>query len=113
MIWNYGGNINTNQHGDINRTVDLLRQDDKAELVVVSDIHMTVSARYADYVLPDASTAEQEDIIRQGSAGNMEYTILASQAIEPMYNTKPIFDVCAGLADRLGVGKKFTEGRTQ
>lgn len=113
MIWSYGGNANTNQHGDLNRTIELLRREDKAELIVVSDIQMSVSARYADYVLPDTSTAEQEDVIQQGSAGNMEYTILASKAIEPIHNTKPIYEVCAELADRLGVGKKFTEGRTQ
>ena len=73
---------------------------------------MSVSARYADYLLPDAPTAEQEDVIQQGSAGNMEYTILASKDIEPIHNTKPIYEVCAELAERLGVGKKFTEGRT-
>ncbi|AKV59096.1 dimethyl sulfoxide reductase [Corynebacterium riegelii] len=113
MIWSYAGNTNTNQHGDVNRTIELLRDDTKAELIVVSDIQMTVSARYADYVLPDCSTAEQTDLIQQGSAGNLEYTILASQAIDPLYNCRPIYDVVADLADRFGVKDKFTEGRTQ
>lgn len=113
MIWQYAGNTNTNQHGDLNRTVELLRDDSKAELIVVSDIQMTVSARYADYVLPDCSTAEQTDIIQQGSAGNLEYTILASSAIKPLYDCRPIYDVIADLAERFGVRDKFTEGRTQ
>ncbi|MDR7329848.1 DMSO/selenate family reductase complex A subunit [Corynebacterium guangdongense] len=113
MIWQYGGNALTNQHGDINRTMNLLRDEDKAELIVVSDIQMTTSARMADYVLPDASTAEQEDVIAQGSSGNMEYTILASQALTPLYNCRPIYDVLADLAERFGVREKFTEGRTQ
>lgn len=113
MIWQYAGNALTNQHSDINRTVELLRDDTKAELIVVSDIQMTVSARYADYVLPDCSTAEQPDIIQQGSAGNLEYSIMASQAIDPLYDCRPIYDVVADLAERFGLREQFTEGRTQ
>ena len=113
MIWQYAGNANTNQHADLNRTVELLRDDTKAELVVVSDIQMTVSARYADYVLPDLSTAEQEDIIQEGSSGNMGYTIVASKAIEPLYECRSIYWVCSELARRFGVEQAFTEGRTQ
>ena len=93
MIWQYAGNALTNQHADINRTVELLRDDAKAELIVVSDIQMTVSARYADYVLPDCSTSEQEDVIQEGSSGSMGYSILASQAIKPLYECRPIYDV--------------------
>ena len=113
MIWQYAGNALTNQHADINRTVELLRDDAKAELIVVSDIQMTVSARYADYVLPDCSTSEQEDVIQEGSSGSMGYSILASQAIKPLYECRPIYDVMSDLADRFGVKDKFTEGLTQ
>lgn len=113
MIWQYAGNALTNQHADINRTTELLRDDTKAELIVVSDIQMTVSARYADYVLPDCSTSEQEDVIQEGSSGNMGYSILASQAIQPLYDCRPIYDVIADLADRFGVRDQFTEGLTQ
>lgn len=113
MIWQYAGNALTNQHADINRTTELLRDDTKAELIVVSDIQMTVSARYADYVLPDCSTSEQEDVIQEGSSGNMGYSILASQAIKPLYDCRPIYDVIADLADRFGVRDQFTEGLTQ
>lgn len=113
MIWQYAGNALTNQHADINRTTELLRDDTKAELIVVSDIQMTVSARYADYVLPDCSTSEQEDVIQEGSSGNMGYSILASQAITPLYDCRPIYDVIADLADRFGVRDEFTEGLTQ
>lgn len=113
MLWQYASNALVNQHGDINRTVELLRDESKAELIVVSDIQMTVSARYADYVLPDLSTAEQEDVIREGSSGNLGYTIVASKAIDPLYDCKPIYWVCSELARRFGVEDKFTEGRTQ
>lgn len=113
MIWQYGGNALTNQHADINRTVELLRDDSKCEFIVVNDIQMTVSARYADIVLPDCCTAEQEDIAQQGSAGPLGYTILCEQAIKPLYNCKPIYEVCTELAKRLGVEQEFTEGRSR
>lgn len=113
MLWCHGGNSLTNQHGDLNRTTKLLRDDSKAELIVVNDIQMTTSARYADYVLPDASTAEQDDYIMQGSAGNLEYGIFASQAVTPLYNCRPIYEVVSDLAERFGIRDKFTGGKTQ
>ena len=74
---------------------------------------MTVSARYADIILPDASNAEQLDVVQQGSAGSMGYTILADQVIEPLYDCKTTYEMCTEIARRLGVEKQFTEGKTQ
>ncbi len=113
MIWQYAGNAMTNQHGDINRTVELLKDDTKCEMIVVIDTRMTVSARYADLLLPDTTNVEQLDLASQGSAGNMQYTILADQVIEPMYNCKTTYEMCTEIARRLGTEEEFTEGRTQ
>lgn len=113
MVWQYAGNALTNQHGDINRTVRLLEDDTKCELIVVIDNQMTVSARYADIVLPDVSNAEQLDIIQQGSAGNLGYTIVADKVIEPLYDCRTVYDMMTEIARRLGVEQEFTEGRTQ
>ena len=74
---------------------------------------MTVSARYADLLLPDLSNAEQMDIINQGHAGNLGYTILADKAIEPLYECKGIYEICTEVARRMGVEQQFTEGRSQ
>lgn len=113
FIWNYGGNTLVNQHSDINRTVELLKDDTKCEFIVVIENQMTVSARYADLLLPDLSNAEQMDIINQGHAGNMGYTILADKAIEPLYDCKGIYEICTEVARRMGVEQEFTEGRSQ
>ncbi|GAA1644080.1 DMSO/selenate family reductase complex A subunit [Georgenia ruanii] len=113
MIWQYAGNALVNQHADINRTVKLLEDDTKCELIVVVDTQMTVSARYADIILPDASNAEQLDVVQQGSAGSMGYTILADQVIEPLYDCKTTYEMCTEIARRLGVERQFTEGKTQ
>jgi anaerobic dimethyl sulfoxide reductase subunit A len=113
FIWNYGGNALVNQHSDHNRTVKLLKDDSLCEMIVVIDNHMTSSAEYADYLLPDITNFEQEDLIPQGSSGYMGYGILASKAIEPMYDCMSIYDICSEIAKRLGVEQEFTEGRNQ
>ncbi len=113
FIWNYGSNALVNQHGDINRTIEILSDDTKCEMIVVIDNQMTVSARYADVVLPDVTTAEQLDLGVQGSSGNLGYSIFCDKAIEPLFDSKPVYEQLAGIADKLGVKDKFTEGRTQ
>jgi anaerobic dimethyl sulfoxide reductase subunit A len=113
MVWQYAGNALTNQHGDINRTAKLLEDDSLCELIVVIDNQMTVSARYADILLPDVSNAEQLDVIQQGSAGNMGYAIVADQAIDPLYDCKTVYEMMSGIAAKLGVEQEFTEGKTQ
>lgn len=62
FIWNYAGNTIINQHSDINKTHDILQDESKCETIVVIDNFMTSSAKYADIVLPDLMTVEQEDI---------------------------------------------------
>ncbi|WP_424216633.1 DMSO/selenate family reductase complex A subunit (plasmid) [Streptomyces sp. BI20] len=113
MIWNYAGNILVNQHSDINRTIKLLEDESKCELIVVIDNQMTVSARYADILLPDVTNVEQVELVQQGSAGNMGYAILADRVVEPLHDCRPIYEICTGVARHLGVEKEFTQGRSQ
>lgn len=113
FVWQYAGNALINQHADCNRTTKILEDTSKCEMVVVIDNQMTASARLADILLPDTSNAEQEDVIKQGGAGPLGYAILASKAIEPLFESRPIYEICSEIARRLGVERQFTEGRTQ
>lgn len=116
MIWNYGSNALINQHGDINHTIELLSDESKVEMIVVIDNQMTVSARYADIVLPDAmASGETIDLAWQSAAtaGNLGYLIFCDKAHEPLYDSKPVYEMLTEIADKLGVREKFTEGRTQ
>ena len=78
FLWNYAGNTIINQHSDINKTHEILQDESKCETIVVIDNFMTSSAKYADLLLPDLMTVEQEDIIPNDYAGNMGYLILFS-----------------------------------
>lgn len=113
MVWQYSGNSVVNQTGDNNKSVEILRDETKCELIVVCDIQYTTSARYADYILPGTSAAEEDDIHPGENAGPMAYGIVSSQAIDPLYECRTVFDICTGLAKRLGTEEKFTGGKTR
>ncbi|WP_324653580.1 DMSO/selenate family reductase complex A subunit [Georgenia sp. H159] len=113
MVWQYGGNSIVNQTGDNNRSVEILSDESKCELIVVCDIQYTVSARYADYILPGTSTAEESDVHPGENGGPMAYGIVSTQAIEPLYECRSIFDICTDMARRLGTEPEFTEGKSR
>lgn len=115
FIWNYDGNTITNQHSDINKTHDILQDDSQCEMIVVIENFMTSSAKYADILLPDLMTVEQEDIIPNDYAGNMGYLIFIQPATKPKFERKPIYWITSEIARRLGsdIYQTFTEGRTQ
>lgn len=113
MVWQYAGNSIVNQTGDNNGSVAILQDESKAELIVACDIQYTVSCRYADYILPGTSAAEEDDIHPGENAGPMAYGIVSSKAIEPLYECRTIYDICVELSKRLGTEDAFTEGKTR
>lgn len=115
FIWNYAGNTLVNQHSDINRTHEILQDTSKCEMIVVIENFMTSSAKYADLLLPDLMTVEQEDIISNDYTGNMGYLIFSQPATTAKFERKPIYWIMSELAKRLGpdIFAQFTEGRSQ
>ena len=90
FIWNYAGNTIINQHSDINKTHEILQDESKCETIVVIENFMTSSAKYADILLPDLMTVEQEDIIPNDYAGNMGYLIFIQPVTSAKFERKPI-----------------------
>ena len=113
FIWNYASNILINQHSDIGKTHEILQDESLCEFILVIDVHMTPSARYADILLPDVTNFETSDIITNGyGVGELAGPIYLSPAIAPMYECKSAWDICTLLARHLGVEAQFTEGKT-
>lgn len=110
MILNLAGNTLINQHGDINRTAEILRDESKCEFIVVSDLFMTASAKYADILLPGISMFECENITMTWKYGN--FLGFNNKVIEPLYEGRFEYDWLAEVADRLGLKEQFTCGRT-
>ncbi|KFZ37629.1 hypothetical protein HR45_09405 [Shewanella mangrovi] len=112
-IINFAGNTLINQHSDCFATAELLADESLCELIVVSENHMTPSAKFADYLLPDSSWLEKDDVANQSySAGSMSYITAMTAAIEPLGECRGTYDVCAALAEVMGVGAEFSEGKS-
>jgi molybdopterin guanine dinucleotide-containing S/N-oxide reductase-like protein len=90
---------------DVNR---VLRAWRRPEVTIVNDFNWTATAKHADIVLPATTMLERNDIASTDTA------ILAMQkVVEPLYESRNDFDIFAGVADRLGVGAQYREGRDE
>lgn len=110
MILNLAGNCLINQHGDINRTAEILKDTSKCEFIMCSDIFMTASAKFADILLPGVSPLERNDISMPWQYG--DFLGFAPKVVEPLGECRLEYDWLAEVAEKLGLFAKFTEGRT-
>lgn len=111
FVWNYAGNCITNQNSDINHVHDVMVDDTKCEFVVGSDIVMTDSLKYSDIILPDMFRFEQDSMITTG--GDDAYMIFGQPCVERKFERKTNYEWVSELAELMGVGEEFTEGKTE
>ncbi|HLN61163.1 MAG TPA: DMSO/selenate family reductase complex A subunit, partial [Symbiobacteriaceae bacterium] len=109
-IFNMAGNTLINQHADINRTKQILSDETLCEFIVTSDLFMTPSAQWSDIVLPGASHFERENIV--GTWGFGEYLMYSKPIIKPLYECRAEYDWMSEVAEKMGIGQQFTEGKT-
>lgn len=110
MIVNLAGNCLVNQHSDINRTAEILRDTSKCEFILCSDLFMTSSAKFADILLPGTSMFEGENITMPWLYG--DFLGFNNQVIKPLYESRFEYDWLAEVAEKIGLGQAFTQGRT-
>ncbi len=111
FIFNLASNTLVNQHADVNRTVNLLRDESLVEFIVASEQVMTPSAKFADVVLPSDHSLERNDIGFPWSGQN--YIVFGNKAVEPPGECRHEYWWVSRVAERLGVGREFTEGKTE
>ena len=99
MVYSVAGNT-VNQLGNVRKADRALKTLD---FMVVHEQFMTATARYADYVLPVTTQFERNDVFTPWLSGH--YIISSNQAIEPYGECKNDIDICAELAERLGIEK--------
>ena len=105
LVYWCGGNP-FHHHQDLARLREAFA---RPETVVVHDPFWTATARHADIVLPVTMTIERDDY---GSGQNDRMFFPMPALTRPHGEARDDYAIFAGLADRLGVGKDFTEGRT-
>jgi len=105
LVYWAGGNP-FHHHQDLNR---LRRAFARPDTVIVHDSAWTASARHADIMLPATVTLEREDI---GAAAGDPLLVAMHCAVTPYCEARDDYEIFAGLAERLGLGEQFTEGRS-
>ena len=87
-----------NQLGNTNKGVQALKTLD---FMIVSELFMTPTAKFADIVLPVTSFAERNDLTRPWPSG--PYYTAMNRAIEPIGECKSDLEIAALLAEKLGL----------
>ncbi len=108
MILNLAGNALINQHGDINRTKEILKDESLCELIVCSDLFMTASVMYADVLLPGISFLEMNNITSPWVQG--DFIGFNNKVVEPIGEGRFEYDWLKEIARKLGLYEAFTEG---
>jgi anaerobic dimethyl sulfoxide reductase subunit A len=111
LIYAVATNCLINQHADVNRTVEILRDESKVEFIAVQDNFITPTARFADVILPACTQFETWGVEDGWKYG--DEVILQPKLVEPLGESKSDYRICADLAERLGIGEAFTEGRNE
>ncbi|HWL82563.1 MAG TPA: molybdopterin guanine dinucleotide-containing S/N-oxide reductase [Roseomonas sp.] len=104
LVYWAGGNP-FHHHQDLAR---LRRAFSKVDTLVVHETSWTATAKHADIVLPCTMTLEREDI---GGQTTDPLLIAMHRLAEPYGEARDDYSIFADLAERLGKGEAFTEGR--
>lgn len=106
LVYWAGGNP-YHHHQDLNRLSEAWT---RPETIIVQDPMFTATAQRADIVLPATTSIERNDL-----AGNRrsDFIIAMKQAIKPVGESLPDFEIFDRIAGKLGVADRFNEGRDE
>jgi anaerobic dimethyl sulfoxide reductase subunit A len=104
-VYNLGSNF-LNQGADIRKN---MRAFEALDFAVTHEVFMTPTARFCDVIFPTATAFEKEDI---GIPWAGNYLLYKPQILPPAGQARSDYDALSDLAERLGFGPAFTEGRS-
>jgi len=123
MFWRYGGTFMGTML-DTNKWIKMY-QSPELQFIVNQDIHFHGEARMSDVILPACSNLERVDIGELCNSGNGGYqshsqtgnswqvVVFQDKAIEPLWESRSDYWIFAQVAERLGFGQEYTEGRDE
>ena len=105
-IYSVGSNYVV-QGSDLHKSLSAFRQ---VEFSVCHDYALTPTARQCDVVLPATTFLEREDIVFP-AGGN--YLLYSNRAVLPQGEARNDYAIFCELAERMGLGSAFSEGRSE
>jgi trimethylamine-N-oxide reductase (cytochrome c) len=120
MMYRYGSSF----MGTMSDTSKWVRmyQSSNLDFVVNQDCWWGGETSYADIILPACTSLERNDIGEWGAAGgysvhgssgcNFRIIVRQQKCIEPLWDSKSDYNILSMIAEKLGMGEKFTEGKT-
>lgn len=109
LIMNLAGNCLINQHSNCNKTAEILKDEDRVEFIVVSELFMTPSAKYADILLPGDTFFERNNISTPWGYG--DYVIYNNKVVDAPFECRNEYDWLSDVAGKLGIKEEFTQGK--
>lgn len=106
LIYSAGGNP-FHHNANLNRFLEAWR---RPEMVVVHEPWWSPPAKFADIVLPATTSMERNDIL---ATEFQRHWVAMHQVIPPVAQSRNDMDIFSELADRLGFGETYTEGRNE
>ena len=106
IVYWAGGNP-FHHHQDINR---LVKAWEKPDTIICNEWCWNTLAKRSDIVLPCTTPLERGDIMM---TPRDPFVVSMSKLVEPFGKAKNDYEIFSGIAKKMGVEKKFTEGRNQ
>jgi|TARA_B100000767_G_scaffold209774_1_gene196766 biotin/methionine sulfoxide reductase len=106
LVYWAGGNP-FHHHQDLNL---LMQAWQKPDTIIVNEWCWNSLAKRADIVLPCTTTLERQDI---AMTPKDPYVVVMQKLTEPNGKARDDYDIFAGIAEEMGVGETFTQGRSQ
>jgi molybdopterin guanine dinucleotide-containing S/N-oxide reductase-like protein len=120
MFYRYGGAF-IGTMTETNKWVKAY-QSPKLEFVVNQDCWWSTETRFADIILPACTNLERNDIAQWAEPGgysadcssgcNYRVIVYQQKCIEPLYESKPDYEIFTLLSERLGIKEEFTDGKS-
>jgi anaerobic dimethyl sulfoxide reductase subunit A len=111
LIYAVATNCLINQHANVNRSAEILRDESKVEFLIAQDNFLTPTAKFADIVLPACTQFETWGV--EDGWKYSDEVILQPKLVEPPGECKSDYRICSEIAERLGIGAAYTEGRDE
>lgn len=111
ILFSLAGNYLANQNPDVHQAAKVLEDESKIEFIVVSDLYMSPSAKYADLLLPETSFMERWNIGESWGTGS--YLLLSEKLVEPEFERRSDYEWQREVAAKLGVEAEFSQGRDE